>query len=481
MRLLGLFALFLMVIGIAVFVIEEAGSGPGPYQVRAIFDDAAFAVGGEEVRIAGAPVGTISSLSVTNASGLGSATSCSRVGSECKAAVTLEIDNSAFTPFRANATCAIRPQSLIGEKFVDCNPGTSSAPPLPKIRRGPGAGTYLLPVTHTSSPVDTDIVQDIYREPVTQQFSIIINELGTGLAARGSDLNAVILRADPALGYTDQVLQILARQNRQLAQLAKDSDTVLTPLAQVRKQIADWVVNANTTSVASAARATDIARSFQLFPTFLRQLQPLMADLGALADQGTPLFTSLNQSAKALAAQYTNLAPFANVARQSLIALGASSVQQQPALLATLPLDEQLLKLGNAGVPSFTSLDRLTKSLDQTGAIQQLMGLLFYGTEATNGFDSSGHYVRTEALVGGCTGYAKTPVAGCSANFTHTGVAADTASVRRGSAPGRSAKATSPMDAKLARIVQDAHAGGISSPSTAPLRGLLGYLIGGDQ
>jgi ABC-type transporter Mla subunit MlaD len=466
MRRIGLIALVLAV-AVAGFVLvtRTAGGGGDPYQIRAIFDDAAFAVPGEEVRIAGAPVGTVASLDVTNASGRGSETSCTTIGSLCKAAVTLTINNSAFTPFYVNATCAIRPQSLIGEKYVDCNPGTIGAPPLTKIRRGPGAGTYLLPLTQTSSPVDTDIVQDIYREPVTQQFSIIINELGTGLAARGSDLNAVILRADPALGYTDQVLKILAKQSRQLAQLAQDSDAVLTPLARVRTQIADWVRQSNTTSVASAARANDIARSFQLLPSFLRQLRPLMADLGALADQGTPLFTSLNQSANALAQQYTNLAPFAKVARQSLISLGASAVKQQPALLATIPLDKQLLALGNAGVPSFTALDRLTSSLNQTGAIQQLMSLLFYGTEATNGLDQTGHYVRTEALVGGCTGYAKTPVAGCSANFTHTGAAADVTDMPR-------------LPAKVARVVEQTRASGAKGPSAGPLRGLLNYLIG---
>ena len=117
-------------------------------------------------------------------------------------------------------------------------------------------------MTRTSSPVDSDIVQDIYQQPIAQRFALILNELGTGLAARGSDLNAVIHRANPALGYTDQVLKILARQNRQLAQLATDSDTVLTPLAKVKGAIAGFVTQANTTSVASAARAgTSRARS----------------------------------------------------------------------------------------------------------------------------------------------------------------------------------------------------------------------------
>src|SRR5579884_3375281 len=305
-RIAGALALALA-IGTLLVVGLGARGGPSPYQVRAIFDNAASVVVGEDVRIAGAPVGTIVGESVTRSK---------------QAALTLEIDNAGFVPFHANASCTIRLQSVIGEKYVDCNPGTSAYPRLTLIRHGPGAGSYYLPVTRTSSPVDFDIVQNISRLPVRQQFTLILNELGTGLAARGSDLNAVILRADPALGYTDRVLKILASQNHQLAQLAADSNHVLRPLAQLKRQLAGFVVQANTTSVASAARATDIARSFHLLPTFLRQLRPLMADLGSLANQGTPLFTSLNQAAPSINSQWEKLAPFARATRNSLIALG---------------------------------------------------------------------------------------------------------------------------------------------------------------
>src|SRR5205085_5997748 len=147
--------------------------------------------------------------------------------------------------------------------------------------------------------VDFDISQNIYREPIAQRLAIILNELGTGLAARGSDLNAVIHRADPALANTDQVLKILADQNRALAKLATDSAAVLTPLAKQRRALADFIVQANTTASASATRATDIKRSIQLLPGFLRQLKPLMVDLGTLADQGAPLAGELSTSASA--------------------------------------------------------------------------------------------------------------------------------------------------------------------------------------
>jgi ABC-type transporter Mla subunit MlaD len=438
---------------LAVVIVSGRSSSSGdPYMVRAIFDDAAFAVQGEDVRIAGANVGAIQSLGVTASK---------------QAAVTVEISDSRFAPFHANATCAIRPQSLIGEQYVDCNPGSSSAPPLTLIKSGPGAGSYLLPVTQTSSPIDADIVQDISTEPVRESLSVIIDELGTGLAARGSDLNTVIHRANPSLGDTDRVLKILASQNHVLAQLATNSDAVLAPLARERRQISGFITQANTTSVASAARAADISQTFKLFPSFLGQLRPLMADLGTLADQGTPLMNELGQSASALGQEYANLTPFAAKARTALINLGATAQASQASLVATLPLAQRLDRLGGTGEPVAANLDRLTASLDDTGAIEQLMKLLFNGTAAGNGFDSIGHYVRDEPLVSSCTNYATSPAPGCSANFAKAGQAA---AVNVSARPGRAARISDQVVAAAVRAVPHS--------SQTPLKGLLAYLLG---
>ena len=460
MRRIALIAAALIAVAIAVAIIRgpSGSSTRGPYLVRAIFDDASFAAVGEDVRIAGANVGSIDSLGVTAAK---------------KAAVTIAIANKDFAPFHVDAHCAIRPQSLIGEEYVDCTPGTSSQPPLPRIRLGPGRGSYYLPVTQTSSPIDSDIVQDISTEPVRQSLAVIINEFGTGLAARGSDLNAVIHRANPALGNTEKVLRILAGQNRTLAALATDSDTVLAPLARERRQISGFITQANTTAVASAARAHAISETFHKFPAYLAQLRPLLADLGTLADQGTPLMQSLGQSATALGQQFANLTPFAAAARTALINLGAASQQSQPSLLATQPLADRLNQLGTAGQPTSANLQKLTTSLDNTGGIEQLMRLLFNGAIASNGFNQLGHYVRDEPLVSSCTNYATTPVPGCSSDFTQA--SATSASV---ASDGRTGKAGAKADRVVAQAVQSA---GEQSRSGASMQGLLSFLMGSGQ
>src|SRR5205807_8455911 len=109
----------LLVLGCAVAVLL-LGSGAGggrSYKVRAIFDNAFSVIPGEDVKIAGVKVGKIDSLDVT---------------SDQKAAVVLSITRPGFGDFRQDATCTIRPQSLIGEKFVECVPTQPRAPGTPE-------------------------------------------------------------------------------------------------------------------------------------------------------------------------------------------------------------------------------------------------------------------------------------------------------------------------------------------------------------
>ena len=209
--------LALIVAGVAALVVTARDDEP-PYRVRAIFDNAGFVIPGEDVKIAGVKVGKISSIDVTE---------------DFKAAVVLEITEPGYQDFRRDASCIVRPQNLIGERFVECKPtqvrSANSQPPpeLSVIKDGAGKGQHLLPVSNTSQTVDIDLIGDSMREPERERLSLILNELGTGLAGRGRDLNEVIRRANPALQQTDRVLAILAQQNKVLNELAVNSDTVL--------------------------------------------------------------------------------------------------------------------------------------------------------------------------------------------------------------------------------------------------------------
>jgi virulence factor Mce-like protein len=389
-RLIAIALLLIAVPLVLVFGIAAGGSDSGGYKVRAIFDFVRL-VPGEDVKIAGAKVGKVQSLDVTP---------------DKKAAVVLSITKDGFTPFHADAQCTIRPQSLIGETFADCTPGTFNQPELKTIPDGQkGAGQHLLPVENTSSPVDIDEINDIYREPIRQRLAIILSQFGAGLAGRGQDLNDVIHRANPALRDTDKVLAVLANQNRTLANLAKSSDQVLAPLAAKREQFAHFIVKANETNQATAARRGDIQASIERFPAFLRQLEPTLRDLGGLADQMTPVVTDLGKAAPGINKFIEQLGPFSQASIPALESLGDATDVGRPALIAARPVVNDLRQFGTYANPLSVNLDKLTKSLKDTKGVDLLMDNIFYTMTAINGFDAVSHYLRAALIVNTCATY----------------------------------------------------------------------------
>jgi phospholipid/cholesterol/gamma-HCH transport system substrate-binding protein len=401
-RLIAIALVLVAVPVVLVFGTGAGGGGGGTYKVRAIFDFVR-AVPGEDVKVAGAKVGKIESLHVTP---------------DNKAAVVLDINNPGFTPFHTNAHCTIRPQSLIGETFADCQPGSSSTPELPTIKRGDGKGQHLLSIQHTSSPVDIDEINDIMRAPTRERLAILINEFGTALAGRGKDLNAAIHRANPALRDTDQVLAILASQNRTLADLAKNSDEVLAPLAARRKQVADFIVQANKTAQATAERRAAISASIQRLPAFLRQLKPTLTDLGHLSDEMTPVITDLGRAAPGLNRFIIELGPFSKASIPAIKSLGNAADVGTPALVSARPISTDLAQLATNADPVSKNLDALQKSLTATGGVNRLMDYIFFQMQAINGFDGIGHYLRAGLILNACSTYATKVVApDCRATF----------------------------------------------------------------
>jgi ABC-type transporter Mla subunit MlaD len=406
-------ALVLVLAAAAALAVAGTGAsnGGGNYQVRAIFDNAFALVQGEDVKIAGVKVGSIDSLDVTP---------------DQKAAVVFTVTRPGFGDFRKDAECTIRPQGLIGERFIECTltqphpVGQQPPPPLSVIPNGrPGAGEHLLPSTNTSRPVDIDLVNNIMRLPFRQRLGILINEFGTGLAARGGDLNTVIRNADPALKATDRVLNLLASQDKVLGDLAKQSDIALAPLARERVHVQGFVDHAATLATATAQRQPAFQAQFQKLPAFLGQLRPTLARLSGFADQATPVLRNLHAVAPQVSRFIKATGPFSSSATVSLKSLGEATIPGRKALVAARPIVTDIRTFARTAKPLAANLAALTTSFKYTGGIERLMDYLFYQVSAINGYDSFGHYLRASLILNLCTQYAtqSSKQAACSANF----------------------------------------------------------------
>ena len=378
------------------------------YRVRAIFDNAGFIIAGEEVRVAGVTVGAIEDVEVTP---------------ELKAAIVLRIDDPGYQDFRTDARCTIRPQSLIGERYVECEPtqkrgvGTAAPAELRQIEDGPGEGQRLLPVERTERSVDLDLLNNIMREPYRERLAIIISELGIGLAGRGEDLDAVIRRANPALREVDEVLGLLAKQNDDLETLAVAGDAIMEPLARERTHITSAIANISDVSEATAERRADLEADIERLPRFLRELRPTMTRLGALSGEMTPVLSDLGDAAPDINRFLAGLGPFSQAAIPALDSLGEAAVIGTPAVRNSLPVVGDLRTLAKAARPVGRTLGDVLVSFRRHNGIKSLMDYIFFQAAAVNGFDSFGHYLRAGLIVNQCSTYAVAPVGGCSANF----------------------------------------------------------------
>lgn len=434
---------------VAVLLATSAGGTSGDYTVRAIFDDAANIIPGEVVKIGGVKVGVVGSVTPTPAQ---------------KAAVVFAVENPGFQDFRQDASCTIEPQALIGEKFVNCLPtqpraeGTPLPPPLRKIPSGhEGEGQYLLPVTNTSSPVDVDLLEDINRLPIRQRFTIIINELGAGLAGRGSDLNAVIRRADPALRELVKVLNILTSQNKILANLADESSRALEPVAGVKEDISQFIVGADTVARATANQRGALSQNLAGFPALLRQLGPAAERFGRLGEQTIPTFTDLKAAAPGINQLFESVPAYAHSSSAFFQSLGKTSKTAGPALVALQPLLAKVKTLGSAAKPFSTSFAELLTSLRDSGGLERILDFIFLGTGASNGYDALGHFLRAELVGAVCAlTYAVTPRSGCSAKLFSTSGSASSAGAGSGSGVSSGSGASTAKSASVSAVERTA-------------------------
>lgn len=423
-----------LVVSALIIAWPATGDDGGSYEVRAYFDNGSFVVDDEEIRVAGAQVGLVKSVDVSRDDEVVSAADCPQ-GSpsfDCgtripgKAVIVMEIEDDGFKDFRQDASCLIRPQSLIGERFIDCTPTNPRAPssePPPELEEIPdgeyGEGQRWLPLENNGKSVDIDLINNIQRVPYRDRFRIILNELGAALAARGDDLASVVDRANPALRQTNRVVAILAQQNKALADLASNGDQVLEPLAENRSSITGFFREASIAAGAAAERSPEIEEGLAKFPETLRELRLTMIELRKFADEGTPLAEDIGASAKDFSRATQKLAPFATASIPAFDTLGDAAEAAGPKLVDADPVLRDLITLNNSAAPGAKSLAALLDTFSKTDGFKHLMDFIYNQAGSVNGFDQFGHFQRAALQVTACNTLLSTPFSGCEAFFLH--------------------------------------------------------------
>ena len=391
MKRVLLSAAILLAAGAFIFLAGGAsgGNANGTYKIE--LDNAFGLVTGADFKVAGVPAGTISAINLDQKS--------------LHAVVTVQVTRGGFGSFHQDAFCQSRPESLIGEYFIDCDPGTRG----PVLKPG-----STIPVSHTLSTIPSDLLQDIMRLPYRQRLTLIVNELGAAAAARGGDLQAALYRAVPALSETDNLLNLLANDSKTLQNLIRDSNSVITALADNKAQVSRFIVEANRTATVTASQDNNLQLTFARLPGLLQQLRPTMVDLSSAVTANTPVLENLDSASGEINRLFTNLTPLSRSAKPAIKSLGQASVTGKEAVVAAKPTVTALNQFAKPTPELAQNLSIVLNDLDtQSRAVerdprspggkgfsglQALLGYVFNQALAVNTYGPFGHMLAVDAF-----------------------------------------------------------------------------------
>ena len=412
MKRILLSAALVLAIGALVMLASGASSSQssaGTYRIE--LDDAFGLTSGAQFKVAGVPAGTISSIEL-----------CAKdpqanCANPLHAAVTVSITARGFQQFRSDAFCQSRPESLIGEYFIECQPGQAGRI-LP-----PGS---TIPVTQTQSTIPADLLTGIMRMPYRQRLTLIINELGAAVAGRSEDLQAALQRAVPALTETDNLLSLLADDSSTLQSLTANSNASITALANNSAQVQRFITEAGNAAGETATQSGNLKATLQNLPGFLEQLKPAMAKLSAAAVANEPVLGNLNQASGQVHTLLTNLAPcaqphlgnqcgFADAARPALVSLGQAAATGIPAMIAAKPTVYRLNQFAQPTPELAQNLAIVLQDLDSQNravepdrrspagegfsGLQALLQYAFDQSLAINAFSQFSHLLTVDAFI----------------------------------------------------------------------------------
>jgi virulence factor Mce-like protein len=317
-RILAAIVAALIVVAAVVTLASSSGSSNDPtYKIE--LDNAFGLVQGEQFKVGGIPAGKITKIGLDEKS--------------LHAVVTVQASTTGFGAFHKDVFCQSRPQSLIGEYFIDCNPGHVG----PALKSG-----STIPVSHTMSTIPADLLTDIMRLPYRERLTLIVNELGAGVAGNGENINAALHRAVPALDETDNLLTLLANDSSTINDLTTTADQLVTELANNTGTIDRFIGQANNIATETNTQSASLKQTFHNLPPFLEQLRPSLVKLGQTVDANYPVLQNLNASAGQLDRLLVNIPPFSRSALPALRTLGKASVTGKAAVIAAKPVVKNL-------------------------------------------------------------------------------------------------------------------------------------------
>ena len=381
----GRVAAVLALLGAIVVVLLLVLGGGSSYTVTAQFVNASQLVTGNNVNVAGAPVGSIKEISLSD---------------DGQALVEMEIKDGAYTPLPEGTHATIRSQSLSGiaNRYIDLD--LPAQPDGTTISSG-GA----IAQGDTTSEVDLDELFNTLNKPTVDHLKQVIQGFARGYDGVGAKANRGFHYLNPFLSTSRRVFGELNSDQANLEGLVVDAAGLTSTLDQKSPEISQLVVNLDGMLGTIGAQQQSLASAVGQLPDFMRQFNTTAVNLRAALDDVQPLVNATRPVAGKLQPFAKRLRGFARDAVPTV--KGLNGVIREPGgandLIELTSLQDPLAEIGvgpvnrnGASRPGAlpASVDSLTNSLDQLSTLRA------YSPELTGWFDDFGHSGFPDAFGG---------------------------------------------------------------------------------
>jgi len=381
----GRIAAVLALLIAAVVVILLVLGGGSSYTVTAQFQNASQLVTGNNVSVAGAPVGSIDSISLSD---------------DGQALVKMEISDSAYTPLPEGTHATVRSQSLSGiaNRYVDLD-----LPTQPDGKTISSGGT--ISQTDTTSEVDLDEFFNTLNKPTVAHLKQVIQGFAASYDGVGAKANRGYHYLNPFLSTSRRVFGELNSDQANLEGLVVDAAGLTSTLDAKSPEISQLVANLNGMLGTIGAQQASLASAVGQLPDFMRQFNTTAVNLRAALDDVQPLVDATRPVARKLQPFAKRLRGFARDAVPTV--RGLNGIVKQPGasndLIELTRLQDPLAEIGVGPVnrngdsrPGAlpAAADALKNSLDQVSTLRA------YSPELTGWFDDFGHSGFPDAFGG---------------------------------------------------------------------------------
>jgi virulence factor Mce-like protein len=303
--------------------------GPAGYRVQVPFDEATQLAVESDVRVSGVTVGKVKQIELGDGE------------NEGRAVATLELDEE-LAPIPQDVRAILRQKTLLGETYVELTPGTEGRGTVPE------GGS--LPIAQVSEAVQLDEIFRSFDEPTRAAFQQWMQESAVAVDGRGADLSAAIGNLDPFAEEANDVLRVLDTQRLATRQLVRDTGEVFDALSERRGQLRGLIESSDTVFSTTARRDAELAETFVVLPTFLRESRltlerldrfaadtdPLVTQLRPAVRELSPTLVALGRAAPGLRRFFDGLGPVIDASRRGLPALERLLASDLPPLLGRL-------------------------------------------------------------------------------------------------------------------------------------------------